>query len=97
MNFICKKCGEKFHTLPKGHGNVFMRVYPNKRKPDEPCDGEIVPIFDPMNEPTECPLCNDFPSWDEISDGAFECRNCGAVISLSGQIIEEPDIDEEEE
>ena len=51
------------------------------------------------DEPEECPCCNTHPAFDEISDGEWECRNCGAIIKADGTIIaegEEPSDDEED-
>jgi len=42
--FICKKCGERFYEMPTSHGIIHMTLYPNKPKPSEMCDGEVVPI-----------------------------------------------------
>jgi ribosomal protein L37AE/L43A len=50
-----------------------------------------------MDDPEECPLCNDFPDFEEIADGQFQCKNCGAVIKADGTIIEEGDQTESEE
>ena len=42
--------------------------------------------FNPMDEPEQCPMCNDHPAWEEIAEDLFECRNCGAVIGADGEI-----------
>jgi len=47
--------------------------------------------FNPMDEPEQCPTCNDFPSWEEIADGLYQCQNCSVVINSEGVIVEESD------
>ena len=42
-----------------------------------------------LDEPQSCPCCNVHPAFDEIADGQFECRNCGAVIRADGTVLEE--------
>lgn len=47
--------------------------------------------FNPMEDPTQCPMCNNHPSWEEVADGLYECRNCGAHINSEGNIVREPE------
>jgi hypothetical protein len=50
---------------------------------------EIMPKFDPMNEPEQCPQCICHPDWLEICEGEYQCQNCFGVINSKGEIVEE--------
>ena len=53
--------------------------------------------FDPMNQPEQCPCCNDHPSWEEVAQDVFQCENCLAVIDSEGKILKEPAQDDDSE
>ena len=53
--------------------------------------------FDPMNEPEECRMCNNFPDWLEVADEVYQCLNCFSVYDKNGKCVEEHKPEEQED